>query len=175
VNSEIKPMNEQTTKAATEVPTDLPGVIVFPPLLPLGTLLLSILLNLAWPLHFPASVWMKVAGGVLFICGVGLASWGRRTMMRAGTNVPPNKPTLAIVTDGPFRLTRNPLYLGGTCVYLAIALGFNLVWALILLFPMLLVLNWGIIGREERYLERKFGAPYVAYKARVPRWFYGRS
>ena len=91
-------------------------------------------------------------------------------MVRAGTNVPPHKPTLAIVTGGPFRFTRNPLYFGGTAAYFGMGLGFNLIWALILLVPMLFLLSWGIVRREERYLEKKFGETYLAYKQRVPRW-----
>lgn len=170
---QIPALNRETTNQAAETSTDSPGVIVFPPALLLGTVLLSVLLNLLWPWHFPSSSWMKPLGGVLFICGIILVGWGRRTMIRAGTNVPPHKPTLVIVTDGPFRLTRNPLYLGGSTAYLGLSLGFNLVWGLILLVPMLLVLNWGIVRREERYLERKFGDAYLAYKARVPRWVYG--
>jgi protein-S-isoprenylcysteine O-methyltransferase Ste14 len=62
--------------------------------------------------------------------------------------------------------------LGGTIAYLGLSLGFNLVWGLIFLVPMLLVLHWGIVQREERYLERKFGETYLQYKARVPRWVY---
>ena len=96
-------------------------------------------------------------------------------MMRAGTNVPPHKPTLVIVTDGPFRFTRNPLYVGGSLAYIGLCLFFNLVWGLILMLPMLVLLNWGIVRREEAYLERKFGEAYRAYKARVPRWIYGRQ
>ncbi len=163
-------MNEEKTNSVARTSTDSPGVLVFPPAMLLGTILLSVLLNLIWPLHFPRLAWMKVAGGMLFILGVFLTGWGRRTMMRAGTNVPPHKPTLAIVTDGPFRFTRNPLYVGGTAAYIGLSLGFNLIWALMLLVPMLLVLNWGIVRREERYLEKKFGETYLSYKARVPRW-----
>src|SRR5262245_23188757 len=107
--TKILPMNARTTANGANASTDAPAVIVFPPALVLGTLSLSIVLNLLWPLHFPRMAWMKVAGGLLFILGGLLLAWGRRTMVRAGTNVPPHKPTLAIVTDGPFRFTRNPL------------------------------------------------------------------
>src|SRR5690349_851055 len=98
-----------TTNNTTNASTDSSGVIVFPPALLVGTLLLSIVLNLVCPLHFPRIVWTKVAGGLLIVLGGFLLGWGRRSMVRAGTNVPPHKPTLAIVTDGPFRFTRNPL------------------------------------------------------------------
>src|ERR1051326_7978762 len=112
----ILPMNAKTTAGADKASTDSPGVLVFPPALVLGTLLLS------------------------------------------------------IVTEGPFRFTRNPLYVGGTAAYIGLGLGFNLAWALILLVPMLFLLSWGIIRREERYLEKKFGETYLAYKTRVRRW-----
>jgi protein-S-isoprenylcysteine O-methyltransferase Ste14 len=92
-------------------------------------------------------------------------------MRRAGTNVLPSQPTLSIVTDGPFRFTRNPLYVAGSLLYLGLTLIFNSVWPLVLFVPMLVVLDRGVIRREERYLEGKFGDVYLAYKARVRRWF----
>jgi protein-S-isoprenylcysteine O-methyltransferase Ste14 len=91
-------------------------------------------------------------------------------MRRAGTNILPNKPTLTIVTEGPFRFTRNPLYVTNALFYTGLTLVFNTPWPLLLLAPMLLVVHWGIIRREEEYLEAKFGDAYLAYKARVRRW-----
>jgi protein-S-isoprenylcysteine O-methyltransferase Ste14 len=99
-----------------------------------------------------------------------LGGWANFTMRRAGTNVIPSQPALAIVSNGPFRFTRNPIYLANAAIYLALALIFNTLWPFLLFVPMLLVLQWGIIRREERYLEAKFGEPYLAYKARVRRW-----
>jgi protein-S-isoprenylcysteine O-methyltransferase Ste14 len=81
------------------------------------------------------------------------------------------KPSLKIVMHGPFRFTRNPLYFANVVAYLGLTLILNTVWPLILITPMLLVFNRGIIQREERYLQAKFGDEYLAYKARVPRWF----
>ena len=91
-------------------------------------------------------------------------------MKRAGTNIRPDQPTLAIVSDGPFRFTRNPLYLALTGLYAGIALLVNALWPLLLLAPVLAVLRWGVIAREERYLEAKFGEAYRAYRSRVRRW-----
>ena len=91
-------------------------------------------------------------------------------MKRAGTNVRPDRPSLAIVTDGPFRYSRNPLYLAGLGLYVAVALLVNTLWPFALLPVMLLILDRGIVRREERYLEAKFGGPYRAYRARVRRW-----
>jgi len=149
---------------------DAPGVLVFPPLAYLGTLVLALVLHWFWPRHLPLAPWMRIGGGGLILCGGLLALWGRNTMVRAGTNVIPTRPTLAIVTAGPFRFTRNPLYVGNLVVYVGLTLSINSLWLLLLLIPMLAILRWGIIAREERYLETKFGDDYLAYKTRVRRW-----
>src|SRR5215218_8801600 len=89
---------------------------------------------------------------------------------RAGTPTNPYKPSSGIVTEGPFRYTRNPAYLSMTMVYAGVAFLARAPWALALLPVALGVIRRGVIEREERYLERKFGAEYVSYKARVRRW-----
>jgi protein-S-isoprenylcysteine O-methyltransferase Ste14 len=159
-----------SAKQALSVPPDSPEVIAFPPALFLGTFFFGLMLHGLWRLHIFAFPWLRLAGAIPIIFGVFLAGWGRRTMVRKGTNVAPSKPALAIVIDGPFRFTRNPLYLGAATVYVGLAVVTNSMWPLLLLLPMLLVLRWGVIAREERYLEQKFGDVYVDYKARVPRW-----
>lgn len=107
---------------------------------------------------------------LLFVAGATVALWGKRVMEAAGTNVNPALPSTAIVTSGPFRLTRNPLYLSMLSLYLGAALATNAAWLLILLVPLLAILHFGIVLREERYLEAKFGEPYRVYKTRVRRW-----
>lgn len=162
-------------KNETASSSDSPGVLVFPPVLLFGTVLVGVVLGVWLPWRFmPAfvpGVWARIVGAIIVLSGVALARWGRNTMVRAGTNVPPHKPALAIVTTGPFRFTRNPLYLGGTVAYVGLAILLDSAWLLVLLVPMVLVLQWGIILREERYLAAKFGEVYVAYKGRVRRWF----
>jgi protein-S-isoprenylcysteine O-methyltransferase Ste14 len=91
-------------------------------------------------------------------------------MKRAGTNVDPREPTTAIVTGGPYRFTRNPLYLSMTLVYAGITALANALPAALLLPAVLAFMRRGVIEREERYLERKFGDEYMDYKARVRRW-----
>jgi Phospholipid methyltransferase len=82
----------------------------------------------------------------------------------------PFKPTMSIVTPGPFRFTRNPLYLGVTLIYCGLALVSNTWWCFVLLVPVLLLIHLGVVTREERYLERKFGDSYRQYRARVRRY-----
>jgi len=153
-----------------ESSTDAPGVVAFPPLLYAATLTLGLILHWLIPRHPLPPVPARLLGGLLFIGSAALARWGERTMRRAGTNVDPRQPTLALVVDGPFQFSRNPLYLGLTGFYLAVTLLVNAVWPLLLLVPLLGMVHWGIIKREERYLEGKFGEPYRTYRARVRRW-----
>jgi protein-S-isoprenylcysteine O-methyltransferase Ste14 len=149
---------------------DHPDVVVFPPLLFGGALVVGLGLQRFFPAYpLPQSL-ARVIGGILLVVSLGLGAWGRRTMRRAGTNLNPRKPALAIVSDGPFRFTRNPLYLSLTGTYVGIALLADAGWPLVLLVPVLVLAHFGITRREERYLEAKFGATYLAYKARVRRW-----
>jgi protein-S-isoprenylcysteine O-methyltransferase Ste14 len=150
--------------------SDSPNVAVFPPALFGGTLVLGLILHWLRPVPLLPPVIGRVLGVVLLLLSGWLARSAEAAMKRAGTNVRPDQPTLSIVTDGPFRFTRNPLYLATTGLYLSVALLVNALWPLILLPPMLAVLQWGVIRREERYLEAKFGAPYLAYRAQVRRW-----
>lgn len=149
---------------------DAPGVIIFPPILFGTALTLGLLAHWAWPLHFFAPGPARVLGVVLFALSIGLVSWAERVMHGAGTNVRPDQPTLVIVTTGPFRYSRNPLYIASSGILVSIALFFNAVAPIIALVPALLVIRYGVIGREEAYLEKKFGTAYLAYKARVRRW-----
>lgn len=149
---------------------DAPGVLVFPPALYAGTLVLGLILHWLRPVSLLPPLPARLAGVLVLALSWWLARSAEAAMRRAGTNVRPDQPSTAIVTDGPFRFTRNPLYLATTGLYLGITLLVNTVWPLILLLPMLLVLHWGVVRREERYLEAKFGEPYRAYKARVRRW-----
>ncbi len=91
-------------------------------------------------------------------------------MRRARTSVNPSRPTTALLTAGPYRLTRNPMYLAMVIQYVGLALLFNALWAIVLLPLALVIIHFTVIKREERYLEQKFGEDYRAYKARVRRW-----
>jgi protein-S-isoprenylcysteine O-methyltransferase Ste14 len=100
-----------------------------------------------------------------------LVGWFEWTMRHAGTTDSPYEPVSHLVTVGPFHYTRNPAYLSMTMIYTAIATLANAFWAMVLLPVALLATQRGVIEREERYLEGKFGEEYLNYKARVRRWF----
>jgi protein-S-isoprenylcysteine O-methyltransferase Ste14 len=150
--------------------SDNPRVIAFPPALYAGTLLIGLLLSFVFPIDFlPRSVAL-VLGVFAFICAGIISISAFRAMKRASTAVNPSQPTTAIVSDGVFRWSRNPIYLSLTLLYIAIFLLFRALWALLLLLPLLVTVQVGIVQREEIYLERKFGDEYLRYKASVRRW-----
>ena len=149
---------------------DRPGVIAPPPLIYAVGFVAGLLCHKAFPLQIPSNAASAVLGLCLIGTGVLLAVVGFRAMMRVGTHVDPFKPTTAIATDGPFRFTRNPLYLSLTLLYGGIALFLNLPWALFFLPIVLWIMHCGVIDREERYLEQKFGEDYLRYKQSVRRW-----
>lgn len=150
---------------------DNPGVIAPPPLIYASALVAGFFLNGRFANH-PDRVFFlpRVLGWLLIGSGVVIGGLGFREMRRAGTNVDPREPTTAIVTGGPYRFTRNPLYLSITLIYCGIAARARALPAFLLLPAVLLVMQRGVIEREERYLERKFGDEYLRYKARVRRW-----
>lgn len=153
---------------------DHPNVIIFPPVILAATIALSCVLQWLSPIGQLANTNLTlriVAGGIAILAGISLAVAGRRALMRVGTNVSPLLPTTALATGGVYAWTRNPLYDGGALVMLGIAFVFALDWLLLLLIaPGMLVLHFGVVRREERYLERKFGAIYLQYKASVARY-----
>ena len=149
---------------------DHPGVVIFPPII-IGLALLSeIGLHWLWPLPISVRSVALVLGTVLSILGVGSAAWGRKVMVQAGTNVSPFKPSTAIVMNGPFRFSRNPLYVGITSLFIGLSLLIGTWWGFILIVPTTLILHYGVILREERYLEQKFGDGYLTYKNTVRRY-----
>ena len=111
---------------------------------------------------------MIVAAVMLINLIIGLAA--SRRMLAAKTSLNPHRPTTALVLSGPFRFTRNPLYLGLTVFYAGLMLVFDLMWGLILLPVVIWLITSWVIVPEERYLEQKFGTEYLAYKSRVRRW-----
>jgi protein-S-isoprenylcysteine O-methyltransferase Ste14 len=104
------------------------------------------------------------------MAGVALAAIARRRFMALGTNVQPWKPSLHLATTGIYTRLRNPMYAGLILLVLGIGIGFASDWTLILLIPMAMLLHYGVVLREERYLEARFGDDYRRFKASVSRW-----
>jgi protein-S-isoprenylcysteine O-methyltransferase Ste14 len=149
---------------------DKAGIVAPPPLIYLGALVFGLLLNRRFPATFLPSRITRTLGWSLLSGGVLLLGWFEWALRHAGTPASPYKPVSHVVTDGPFQYTRNPGYLSMTVIYTGIASLANALWAILLLPVALLVIQRGVIEREERYLERKFGEEYLRYKAQVRRW-----
>ena len=101
---------------------------------------------------------------MVFVLALALFAWAIVTITRAGSNVPTNRPTTTIVESGPYRFTRYPIYLGMFLGLIGLAIAFDNLWLLILLVTFALVIRYGVVGREEAYLERKFGNVYRGYR-----------
>jgi protein-S-isoprenylcysteine O-methyltransferase Ste14 len=152
--------------------SDQPQVIAFPPLIWLENAAISALVHFfVWQWPIMSYKYCLVAGVIFLLLGPPLALSAVQAMRKAGTNVHPAKPALTIVREGPYRFTRNPMYLA--LCFLQVALGFFLNDWITLLFvvPLVLILHYGVILREERYLEAKFGEGYLQLKRDVRRWF----
>jgi protein-S-isoprenylcysteine O-methyltransferase Ste14 len=149
---------------------DTAGVVAPPPLIYLAGLAVGFGLEALLPGASLSGLVRWVLGGVLVVGGLALLASFNTSFSRKGTAVEPWKPTTAIVTTGPYRLTRNPAYLGMALVYVGIALLAEALWVLVPLPVVLAVIDRAVIAREERYLERKFGREYLDYKGTVRRW-----
>jgi protein-S-isoprenylcysteine O-methyltransferase Ste14 len=149
---------------------DNAGVVAPPPLIYLGALTLGLLLDKKLSIPFlPRSI-ARTLGWSLLVAGVSLMGWFFFTMQRADTPIDPREPVSNLATDGPFRYTRNPAYLSITLIYAALSSLANALSCILLLPAVLLVIQRGVIEREERYLERMFGDEYLRYKEQVRRW-----
>jgi protein-S-isoprenylcysteine O-methyltransferase Ste14 len=149
---------------------DSPEVISYPPAVYAGAFGLGALLNWLVPLRSYVCESSHIAGWIMGFLGTMLGLWGVHAFHRAGTAVRPRRPVTALVTNGPFRYSRNPLYVGMTIIYLGMTLQLGSWWPLATLIPALAMVHWRIVLREEQFLENRFGENYRAYKAHVRRW-----
>ena len=151
--------------------SDTAQVIIRPPLAWGLAVIAGLALNWLLPLPFlPADLAARWLGAMVFVLALGLFAWAIVTITRAGSNVPTNLPTTTIVESGPYRFTRNPIYLGMFLGLIGLAIAFDNLWLLLMLVPFALVIRYGVVVREEDYLERKFGDAYRGYRSRVRRW-----
>jgi protein-S-isoprenylcysteine O-methyltransferase Ste14 len=152
---------------------DAAEVAIKPPILFLGALALGCLLSLIVPIEpgLARPNGLALAVGLTFVAiGIGLAALSVRRFRLAGTSVVPGEPSTALVVNGPYAFTRNPIYIGFVIAYFGFAILLTSLWVLLLLIPVLAILQRGVVEREEAYLARRFGDAYRKYQARVPRW-----
>ena len=149
---------------------DNAGVIAFPPFVLAATLLLGWLLNWLWPISILPGSSGAWPGMALIVVSIVIALTAVRALFKMNTVLDVRKATTSIVSNGPFAISRNPIYLAMIMLCLGIALFFNWFWLLLLAIPFALILQKGVIEREERYLERKFGDEYARYRTQVRRW-----
>ena len=149
---------------------DHADVRIPPPLIYVAGFVLGLALERFLPVLVLPKIPSRVAALLCIAVGVTIAAWSVGLFRREHTSFVPIKPATTLVIYGPYRLTRNPMYLGLVCIYLGIALWFGIFWALILLPAVMALIQRYVIIREEQYLERKFGGAYLKYKADVRRW-----
>jgi len=143
------------------------GVRIFPPAIHLVAIAIGFLLQWAVPIRISG---MRIPGFVLLAIALGLIVWTAILMSRAGTTPNPTRPTTALLIGGPFRFTRNPMYLAWELIVFGVGLAANAPWVMVMAVPAALLTRRLVIDKEERYLENKFGAEYLDYKSRVRRW-----
>jgi len=143
--------------------------LVRPPVIYAAAIVSGLVLHVAWPIPFAGSP-ARPFGVLIAVFAVTLFLWAIRTFRSVGTPVPGNLPTTAIVKDGPYRFSRNPIYLAFSLFQTGIALAVNDAWILVTLLPAISVMSFVVIPREERYLEARFDEAYAKYRASVRRW-----
>ena len=155
--------NSQSTKGGPN-----PGLLR-PPILFLGSILLGIAMNLVWPHHF-VSPSVRLVGPLLAACAVALFVFSFREFRGAGTSVQGSKRTTVIVRTGPYRFSRNPIYLAFILFVLGLSVWLNNLWLLVTVVPPVAIVALVVIPREERFLKQNFNEQYSSYKATVRRW-----
>lgn len=162
-----KPQNGAPLSAAQA--TANPG-LVRPPLVYLISLIAGVLMQLTIPVPLLPRTVVTPLGATLIAVAVVLFAWSVRTFRTSGTSVRGNKPTTVIVRTGPYRFSRNPIYLAFSLFEPGIAIWADSIWLLATLAVAVAIMQYVVIPREESYLARRFGTQYFDYKASVRRW-----
>jgi protein-S-isoprenylcysteine O-methyltransferase Ste14 len=166
--SEVPP---RTDSVLGSFPSDHANVAAHPPVIWILLLAAGCALDFLLPLTFLPSEFPAVwVGGAVWLLGFGLAALAIAQFRRAGVDERTNTPTARLVDTGAFAFSRNPIYVGAYIATVGVAIIYNMLWILATLVPFCLAVRYGVVAREEAYLERNFGNAYLAYKARVRRW-----
>jgi len=164
-------LSEEEQKEIIEmVPEVANHGIMRPPLLHLGSIVLGLLLHFVWPIRLVPRAVNVPLGIVTVLIAVALFVYAVRTFRTAGTPVPGNLPTTTIVRTGPYRFSRNPICLAFSLVQLGVAFCVNSLWLLVTLIPVVALMSYVVIAREEQYLETRFPSDYLPYKDSARRW-----
>lgn len=155
---------------SNELKQDKAGVIIFPPLLYFIALILGILISKLFKAFSPFNILFTAIGSFVFLLGVLLLIISVRTMNAQQTTINPKGATTTIIEIGIFKYSRNPMYISFTLILIGLLICLNSFFGLIILVPLLILVQKGIIEREETYLTQKFGSIYLSYKQRVRRW-----
>ena len=149
---------------------DNANVVAFPPLIVGGFLVLGLVIHFVYPVSvIPRSLGPWLGTPLILLSGLIVVS-AFRALRRGETTFDVRKSTTHIVSDGVFQYSRNPMYLSLLLLYGGLAFLINSVWLLVATIPLAVVIQKGVIEREEQYLRRKFGEEYVCYVKRVRRW-----
>jgi len=144
--------------------------IIRPPFVYLGTIILGLVLHFAWPVRLVSQAVSMPLGSTAVLVAVALFLSAVRTFRTAGTPVPGNRPTVTIVRVGPYKYSRNPIYLSFSLLQIGVAFLVNSLWLFVTLIPAIMLMTFVVIPREERYLEKRFPSDYLTYKGSVRRW-----
>jgi protein-S-isoprenylcysteine O-methyltransferase Ste14 len=159
------------SRAHPDAVPDVPNLgLIRPPRVYLASLVIGALLHFAMPLPFLPQTLNVALGAAHVVVAIALLSYSVAKLRAAGTPVPARKPTTAIVRTGPYRFSRNPIYLAFSLFQLGIAIWVNSLWLLATLVGAVALIHSVVIRREEHYLEQRFGTEYLDYKASVRRW-----
>ncbi|MHB1310703.1 MAG: methyltransferase [Gemmatimonadaceae bacterium] len=145
------------------------GVLLPPLVIVPGAMALAEVLGRAFGAHFVRPDWL---GWVLLVAGLGLLAWANRHFVKHRTPAAPWRAARMLVSDGPFRVTRNPMYIGALLIQAGVGCLRSNPLYIILLIPTWALLHWGVVRREERYLLKKFGAPYQRFMDTTRRWLF---
>lgn len=150
--------------------SDTPNIRIIPPLVYLAGLVIGLIVTAWIPTRVVADSIVWPVGAAFLLCGILFAASALLRFRGAGTTIRPDRAASQLVIAGPYRLSRNPMYVGLTAIYLGIAIGAQSLWGLLLLPVVLSIVQRRVIEREEMFLERRFGNAYRDYRTRVRRW-----